>query len=526
MVKTKYGFVEGVPSDREDVTVFKGIPIGATTEGAGRFCAPKEPAAWDGVRLCDKWPDRFLQDITSKVPGTFWGDEFYYDDDYEPGNSENGLAVNVFAPKNAVNENGLPVLCWIHGGGFTSGYASEIEFNASNLAAKGIIVVLIQYRLSALGWLVSSELNKENGGRSGNYAVLDMVHGLKWINENIKEFGGDPKKVTIAGQSAGAFSVTMLLRTPLAKGLFRNAIVQSGFNGFLNGADFGARFSTLKDAAEAGDKAIKTVFGENASIEDVRKFSTSDLLLPREGAGAGFGGAPMTRLAELTFLTGNATIDNYVFTEESVDLTRPGALDGINIIIGGTSDEYTTLTGDFIDKMGITKDTAAGILEKQYGKGCAKLYDISDDKKAQAAHMRAGSDASFQKYLLSAGATENNKDHKTFAYFFTQVPSGRNSEFRGAYHSSDLWYMFDSIREGAAHRNWTKEDRETAKIMSTYWANFVKTGDPNGEGLTNWEECTKESGYRFLQIGNGKSEMKDHTDFPERDAFFRSLYQK
>ena len=520
MIKTLYGFIEGVASDRPDVTVFKGIPIGSTTGGENRFKAPTPAAAWDGVKVCDTWPDRFLQEWATREAGTFWGDEFYYDENYEPGTSENGLAVNIFAPKDSEKQTGLPVFCYIHGGGFTGGYASEIEFNASNLAAQGVIVVLLQYRLSALGWLACSELSAENGGHSGNWAVLDMIHGLKWIHENIESFGGDKDKVTIAGQSAGAFSVTMLLRSPLAKGLFRAAIVQSGFNGFINGADFGAHFTPLKEAEEIGNKAIKTVFGENATIADVRKVTEEELLQPREGAPAGYMGEPSSRLSELTSLIGNAVLDGYVFTESSVDLTRPGALDGINIMIGGTRDEFTSLTGDFIDKMGITAETAADLMDKRYGEGSGALYDLSTDKSAQAAFMRAGSDQSFAKYRMSCALTENNKDHTSYAYYFTQVPPGRNSDFRGAYHSSELWYVFDSIREGAAHRDWTETDYKTAKVMSTYFMNFVKTGDPNGAGLTPWEPCTKAKGLPFIQISNGTSEMRTATDHPDRDKYY------
>ena len=281
VVQTQYGKVSGVPSDREGIVLFKGIPIGADTAGANRFRAPQPVECWDGVKVCDTYHDRFLQDLTGKEPGTFWGDEFYYTDEYNPGNSENGLAVNVYAPENA-NEGELPVVVYIHGGGFTSGYASEVEFNASNLAAQGVVVVLLQYRLGGLGWLALPELTAESGvNASGNWAVMDMVFGLQWIRDNIAGFGGDASKVTISGQSAGAMSVTCLLRTPLSKGLFRNAIVQSGFNGFLpNMGGLGAGFRTLAEAEAQAVAALKETFGHEVTLEELRAIPTEAWLQP------------------------------------------------------------------------------------------------------------------------------------------------------------------------------------------------------------------------------------------------------
>ena len=538
-VKTQYGLVSGVPSDREGVVVFKGIPIGADTAGQNRFREPQPAESWDGVKVCDTWPDRFLQEQATREPGTFWGDEFYYDDRFDPGNSENGLAVNVFAPEGALNAaeaDRLPVFVYIHGGGFTGGYASEVEFNASNLAAQGVVVVLLQYRLSGLGWLALPELSAENEhGVSGNWTVLDLVHGLKWIRDNVAGFGGDASKVTISGQSAGAMAVTCLLRTPLAKGLFRGAIVQSGFNGFLNGGKgIGARsFRTLQEAEQQAKEGLAEAFGHEVTLEELRAIPTEDWLKPGPNPKPGMMGQPMSLLAQLSQAAGNMVLDGYVFTEDSVDLLKPGNLDGINIMMGGTSDEATSLFGDFIAHMGITPENVAERLAGDYGEGCADLYPTATKAEAEAAVMRAQSDASFQKYLRTAELTEDNKDHATYAYYFTQVPPGRNSEFRGAYHSSELWYMFDSIREGAAHRDWTESDYRMADIMSTYWMNFVKYGNPTGSDasvagktlrgndLQVWEPCTQANGRKFMVLGDGTSRMAESTGYPERDKHHR-----
>ena len=542
VVETQYGAVSGVASDTEGVVLFKGIPIGADTAGQNRFREPQPAAPWEGIRVCDTWPDRFLQELSGREPGSFWGDEFYYDPNYNPGNSENGLAVNVFAPEKGCGEEQtepLPVFVYIHGGGFSAGYASEIEFNASHLAAQGVVVVLLQYRLSALGWLALPELSAEGEhGVSGNYAVLDLVHGLKWVRDNIAGFGGDASKVTIAGQSAGAMAVTCLLRTPLAKGLFRAAIVQSGFNGFLNVGTMKTDVLTLKEAEEKNAAALKEIFGHEVTVEELRRLSSADFLKPGPNAKSGMGGQPMTLLQEISQAVGHMVIDGYVFTEESVHLLKPGQLDGIQIMMGGTSDEATSLFGDFISHMGITPENAGERLDGEYGVGCSAHYPIATKEEAEASLMRAQSDQCLQKYLLTAALTEDNQAHETYVYYFRQVPPGRNSAFKGAYHSSELWYMFDSIREGVAHREWRQEDYKTAELMSTYWMNFVKYGNPNGERreiaghtasgkeMAIWEPCRKANDLPFLELVAGTSKMVKETAYPERDRYHRNWLEE
>ena len=188
--------------------------------------------------------------------GGFWGDEFYFDDLYNPPISEAGLNLNIYTPAKSTDEN-LPVLVYIHGGANNHGNASEREFNASKLAEKGIVVVCVQYRVSMYGFLTLPGLSSENeNGASGNYAVQDLVKALEWVKENIAGFGGNPNQVTISGQSAGAMNVTALLRTPLAKGLFQNAIVQSGFTGLLT-AEGTLPYRDMKEVQAEAEPIVK-----------------------------------------------------------------------------------------------------------------------------------------------------------------------------------------------------------------------------------------------------------------------------
>lgn len=522
-VMTQYGAVCGIPSDTPGVLLFKGIPIGADTSGANRFLPPQPAAPWDGVRACDAWPDRFLQMGSAADP--FWGPEFYHDPDYTPAASENGLALNLYLPTDAAGS--LPVLVYIHGGGFVSGYASEEEFNAAIPASRGVIVVLLQYRLGALGWLALRELSEESAnGTSGNQAVLDLVAGLRWVKENISAFGGDPSRVTIAGQSAGAGMVTCLLRTPLAKDFFQNAIVQSGFEGFLSTDGNLNRYLPLAEAEEKNKAALREIFGKDMTLKELRAIPTEDFFLPGPHPSRSMSGQPACLSEQLNAAVCRQVIDGYVFTEDSVDLLRPENLAGRNIIIGGNSDEATSLFGTYLSMMNITPESARKQLDRDYGAGCAAHYPLSTREEAEWSVMRAMSDQSLQHYILSAKHTASAPDHATYVYYFKQVPPGRNDAFYGAYHSAELWYMFHSMREKEDQRDWRPSDCQTADLMTEYWLNFVKTGNPNGEDLPEWLPCEAAADYPFAVIADGTMRMAADTGDAARDAFHRGEAEK
>lgn len=243
------------------------------------------------------------------------------------------------------------------------------------------------------------------------------------------------------------------------------------------------------------------------SPADLRSVPTEAFLKPGPYKRTDIAGKPMSLLQEMSQAVGQMVLDGYVFTEESIDLLEPGNLEGIQIMMGGTEDEATTLIGDFLHAMDITPDTVEEKMERQLGRGWTKYYNIKTQKDAERSLMRAISDQHFQKYLLTAQITESNKNHQTYVYRFGQIPPGRNSEFRGAYHSSDLWYMFNSMREKKNQRRWTAEDYRMAEIMSGYWINFVKYSDPNGEDGNGWKPCRAENDFEFLELKAGKSAM-------------------
>lgn len=525
VVSVEGGQVMGVGTDVNGVQVFKGIPFADSTGGANQWKAPQPVKSWSSIKVCDTWGDRVMQ-LTNTMPkGTFWGDEFYFNNAFTPNTSDSGLNLNVWTPARATSDK-LPVVVWIHGGGNTSGNGSELEFYASKLAEKGIIVVDLQYRLGVFGFLATKEMTNENAnGSAGNFAVLDLVKGLQWVKSYIAGFGGDPNKVTIAGQSAGAMNVTALLRTPLAKGLFRGAIIQSGFDGLLT-PEGQAAYKTLDEQDTANKAAIKTVFGKEMTLAELRALPSDYYLSNTMTATSIFGTSESPLFSGLVNVIEGYTIDGYVFTDDSIDLGREGALDGLNIMIGGCADEYTSLFGNPTGTMDLSDYES--VMEATYGADFASVYATpTDTTAAYRLNLRSMSDSSLQKYILSAEYIKaHNKNLRAYVYYQNHTTPGRNSEFYGAWHSSDLWYFFNSLRNQEGQRNWQDNDYKLAEIMSSYYTNFVKTGSPNGEGLTAWSQCDTKTNASFMQFGGGIAESVTATPYPERDQLNRIMNMK
>lgn len=507
VVQVDGGLVSGIPTDVDGVLLFKGIPFAAATSGENRFRAPQPVAPWKGVKAADSWPDQAMQDVHLNPVGTFWGDEFYYDPAFLPPASENSLALNVYTPAKGIDDH-LPVYVWIHGGANDHGYASEIEFWAPKLAAKGIVVVQVQYRVGPFGFLALQELSDESAdGASGNYHLQDLVAALQWVQQYIGGFGGDPAVVTVGGQSAGARNTVSLLRSPKARGLFRRAVVESGFSGILP-----LEFKSLAQAQADNAAALEKIFGKPMSVADLRAIPAEEFVTRESG--------DTLLYYALDRAIGEAIADGVYITDDSADLLKPGALDGIDLLIGGTSDERTSQWGG--PEQTLTGEEFATSMHEFFGNDDYQaVYKPSDSLEAYRMWLRANNDYEFQRALISAQyAKANNSNNKVFAFYFNHAPPGRNSEFYGAFHSSDLWYFFDSLRDWPGQRHWTDADYRMAETMSTYLANFVKTGDPNGTGLPEWPQ--PDNGTHFMRFTDGYAYAGDQTPYPARDALQRN----
>ncbi|MDP4212105.1 MAG: carboxylesterase family protein [Bacteroidota bacterium] len=445
------GLISGIYHEQTQVTVYKGIPFAAPPVGPLRWRAPRPAAKWKGVRICDKFGPSPMQ--PKPISFLMIGPEYVVPQ--EPL-SEDCLYLNVWTAAKSSNEK-RPVMVWIYGGGFITGGAATAGYSGEALAEKGIIFVSFNYRLGVFGFLSHPELSAEDPHHSsGNYALLDQIAALKWVQKNIHAFGGDPDRVTIAGQSAGSISVNCLLASPLAKGLFQGAIAESGSlvlqNPLINMKD--------KKAAEQQGLALAKRL-KTKNIQEMRELpaetlqKTSGLYIP--------------------------TADGYVLPGSVSEIYRQGKQTHVPFLTGWNADE------GFL--MGIQKREEFAREKKAFGADSAlfdKYFPSVTDTESQASQIAWSVDKTIgiPQYAWALKQNENSSS-QTFLYQFTRKPpaTGEMKRF-GAYHSAEIGYAFhnlDSIR-----RPWEPVDRNLEKIMSDYWTNFVKTGNPNASGLPVW----------------------------------------
>lgn len=442
------GRIDGVPIG--GLTAFKGVPFAAAPVGQLRWREPQPVAPWSGVRRADKFSPACMQvgvSMSGEAP---------------PAISEDCLYLNIWTP----NERGpLPVLVWIHGGGFVNGSAAMPLYSGDALARRGVVVVTVAYRLGAFGFLAHPELTRESAHRSsGNYGLMDQVAALKWVKRNIAAFGGDPNRVTVAGQSAGSMSVSILMASPLAKGLFHRAIGQSG--GLFEPVQLAPRF-LLANAERDGEAYAASVGAK--SIASLRARSADALL---KGA---FG--PVS----------HPVIEPYLLPETPYDVFAAGRQSQMPILIGSNADEARSLT----DPKDVKASTFAADIEKTFGALPPQLieaYPHRTDEEARRARIAFETDLRFGWNMWAwARLHTSQSNNKVYSYRFTQKPPFPNDSVYagwGASHFAELWYMFDHLDQ--ERWRWSAGDRKLANAMAGYWANFVKSGNPNGGGLPNW----------------------------------------
>jgi len=515
-VKVDGGLVSGMATETEGVTLYRGVPYAAPPVGALRWKTPADVIPWDGVKECTLWPNMSLQDKSGNKPHvSFYGDEFYYSDKNDPPASEDCLYLNIYTPANDGNVASLklPVYYYIHGGGNNHGYNSKVEFNASELSKLGIVVVEVQYRLGALGFLALPELTAESG-TSGNYAILDLVKGLEWVQKNVKAFGGDPDNVTIGGQSAGGMDTRVLLSTPSADGLYKRAIMQSSF-GY---AVCPIKGNSLQVAESLGSAAMKKLFGDDITLEKLRAMSEEELSKPEI-------------INKFLNSSTSITIDDHVISARRAADLSP-VIDHISIMIGNNSDEMTSLSGDW--KKSYDKAGYKAGLEKYFGATLSAKYDLlsifpyTDGTQANRTLLSLTCDDLLMTNRQNSLSTGSNN----YVYFFSQnlpkhtaeYASGRNEDFYGAFHSAELWYMFGSMRDVKEQRQWTEGDHALSDVMSAYWANFIRTGNPNGQGLPYWPVCSESTEGAYMHFGDDTAKAATSFDNPAKEKLYRERH--
>jgi para-nitrobenzyl esterase len=408
-----------------------------------RWRAPQPAAHWDGVRKADQFGPVCMQ---QSRPGA------------TPAPSEDCLYVNVWTGAKAASER-RPVIVWTYGGGFTGGSGSEPRYDGDALARKGVVVVTYNYRLGAFGFFAHPELDKESDHHtSGNCAMMDMASVLHWVQRNIASFGGDPTRVTIDGESAGAMLVSAMVGSPEGKGLFKRAISQSGA---WMGIGIG-KMTTHAQAEEAGLKIAQTLGA--SSLADLRAKSAEDLLKNARGGVS-------------------IIVDGWYVPEDLSATFAKGKENDVDVLVGSNRDEGTF----FARGPGMTAAQFDSRAKQRYGDladNFAKVYPVSNDAEAAAASLAGTRDEMGWHMRTWAQLQEKRGKDKSYLYFFTHVPptvEGRPS--RGATHTVELSYMFNNLLPGTP---WTDADRKLADMMSSYWVNFAATGNPNGKGLPEW----------------------------------------
>ncbi len=447
-IRIETGLTSGTDAALSGVRVLKGIPYAAPPVGTLRWHAPHPAEAWSGVRPADAFGATCMQD--PPPPGSFYQLEFF--EEIEPM-SEDCLYLNVWTAASGADE-ARPVMIWIHGGAFRQGSGSMPSFDGTALAEKGVVVVTINYRLGVFGLMAHPGLTAETLHRaSGNYGLLDQVAALQWIRRNIAAFGGDPSNVTLFGQSAGAASVNQLMASPLTEGLFHKAILQSG-SAFAFGGNSSLESAEQTGLAFADSLAASSVYALRALPADTIHAHARQ-----------FGFSP--------------NVDRYFLDDDVQTVFREGRQAAVPVLIGSTSDEGTPMFGP-----GLTAKVFREMSARNYGEDVDRylsLYPASSDEQAG----RSFSDAFSDRLAWGAHTIARLHDEAdVFLYRFSRVPPGRDPDRYRAYHSAELVYVFDALH--AVDRPWTPIDRQIADQMSSYWAYFAATGDPNGSELPRW----------------------------------------
>lgn len=492
VVRVDGGLISGTSSP-EGIRIYKGIPYAGTTEGEFRWKPPQPVKPWEGTRKCEEYgPD---------CPQAPYATTSLFYSQPRP-QSEDCLFLNVWTGAPAAERR--PVMVWIHGGALTRGSGSTRTYDGTELARKGVVLVTVNYRLGPLGYLAHSELSAESPNHSsGNYGVLDQIAALKWVKKNIAAFGGDPSRVTIFGESAGSWSVNVLVASPLARGLFQRAIGESG-------GTFGANTYLKEDrptrpsAEKVGEAFAKTAGAQ--SIKDLRAVPADKIIdiFNNNAEGRRFRSQP--------------NVDGWVLPDEVRGIFAKSRQNDVPVIVGSNANEMTSLTTQA--QLPKTIDDYRKRMDAQFRESAKELdtfYPVKSDADVQGAYLAILRDTTFSLQMRTWARMTATGKSKAWLYSFTHAPPNANSKYLGAYHAGEIAYVFNNItKTNAAHQ---PVDASLANQISNYWVNFAKTGDPNGAGLVKWTAYDKDS-EPYLDLGDPitlrNHLLKQQLDFIEK----------
>ena len=489
-VKTDKGKLEGKMTAESKVRVFLGIPYAAPPVGTLRWKAPQAPERWHGVRKADAFGSRCMQP-------TLFADMVFRD----PGMSEDCLTLNVWtpAPAKEAKKAKLPVMVWIYGGGFVVGSTSEARQDGGNLAKKGVVVVSMNYRLGVFGFFAHPSLIGENSQHAaGNYGLLDQAAAIAWVKHNIALFGGDPENITLFGESAGSFSVSAQLASPLSKDLIQHAIGESGAAIGLSALPF----PTLETAEREDKTAAAALFGSD-DLAALRAMPAQQLM--ERAAKGGVDGQHF-----------QPDVDGYFLPESVSAIYAEGKQAHIPLLAGWNRDEGTAGVVNAAAKPSL--ESLRMLAQKDFGSAADRFlqaYKASTDDEA----LRVTEDYAGDRFIA----------YSTWAWLEDQVATGQSHVFRyrfdrpspgdpnhavsaGAFHSDDIEYVFGNLdsRKGAV---WTAEDYALSDLIQTYWTDFARNGNPNGARAPVWPEYSAAGGWQVMHLdAPSASEQDAHRD--------------
>ena len=487
-VQTKNGVVEGI-KETSGILSFKGVPFAAPPVGDNRWKAPQPVKNWNDVLATKQFGPRGMQ-------APIFGDMGFRSN----GISEDCLYLNVWTPNTNVK---LPVLVYFYGGGFVAGDGSEARYDGESMAKRGIVAITVNYRLGIFGSFAHPELSNETSYHgSGNYGLLDQAAALKWVSENIASFGGDPKRVTIAGESAGSVSVSAQMVSPLSKNLIAGAIGESGsMLGTLPPLP-------LSDAERNGVEFAKQV-GAN-SLQDLRNMPADKLL----EASMKFGPFRFP-----------STIDGYFYPKAPIDIFKEGGQAHVPLLVGWNSEEMNASA--IMGKEDFTKDNYEKVVKQLYGENAAEIlavYKVTKDTEVEEVATSLAGDRfiGFSTWRWSDLQEKTGGGKQVFRYMYARprpdmVPeigdvtpglaggvqksngAPKPAPAKGAVHSAEIEYAMGNLSYNKVYA-WTKDDYAVSSTMQSYFANFIKTGNPNGDKLPKWSATKTTNPVSVMRI--------------------------
>ncbi|WP_373055857.1 carboxylesterase/lipase family protein [Zunongwangia sp. H14] len=486
LLNIKNGKIEGYHDAQKNLNVFLGIPFAKPPVGDLRWKAPQPLEAWNGIKSTKKFGP-------SPVQANVFSDMVFRRD----GQSEDCLYLNVWAPAGKSKEK-LPVLVYFYGGGFVAGDGSEPRYDGAAMAQKGIVTVTTNYRLNIFGFYAHPQLSKESEyGASGNYGLLDQLAALQWVRDNIAVFGGDPEKVTIAGESAGSISVSAQMASPLSKDLIAGAIGESG----------AAIKPTLAPVSLAEAEANGKRFAEKAgysSLAEMRNTSTEELF-EKYKASEGF--------------RFSSVIDGYFLPKPLPEIFRSRKQAQVPLLVGWNSAEIPGTS--FMQGQPYSEENYINKVKQAYPedyKEVLKLYPHSSKEEIEQSATALASDR-FIAYSTWKwfDLQRKNSEEPVYRYLFSKIrpplktAAARQTQPAGAAHASEIPYFLGNL-ELTDEYAWTAEDYKVSKLIQQYLANFIKTGNPNSEGLPEWPSAKAGDASPPVLIMATESKVKEAED--------------